>query len=456
MKNLFDVSIKNQVRKKYTLINSIFLALTILFTICFSSYNASLQNHLKNDAYDLAEYNTFLVSKSIDGTGGERPHQTIEVTSKDFNRDIKEISNDQGIELSSNNESNPVNENQDIVYTPDELNKQKSELLSIENVVNVSNSYAYWTILKSNDLKKLRIDGEIGIYSATNKSLPEIILGTNFPSEEGNYLICPENFYPDSNIQSRKTYTIFDKINIKKFLNKNIIFPYYSVNQSEKYEIEYKIVGFYKNNTTHIDENICYANNDSLIEIAINEYSDDIDPESNINNIVYQTDFFVQIDRKENITKVQEKLAELGYYYKPTVYVDEEYVSSIESNVKKTTLLVILLGFIVLILVLYKQFVEEINNYTLLFYLGYNKNKIRIIFVFSTIIQIILSLIMSVIISLLLLGVVILGLNIFPFILNKWKLCIDISSTIFVFIMVTIAMFINIIIGSISIKRNLI
>ncbi len=418
MKNYFKLAIKFQIRRKETIFNIIFISLTAFLILGFSSYYLSSQEYLKNDIYDVKPYRKLDVQNDI--------NIELEETDKEY--------------------INLLNK---------ELNRQKEELRNIPHVTNVVNTYAERTILTVNDFKINNLNGEIEVNSSNNDSLPEIVYGTNFPDEDGNYMVCPENFYPTDAI-SYKNLSIFNKIKIKDFLNKTITSNYQSSFQTETYSIDYKIVEFYKNNKTHFDENICYVTNNSMMEIINNYYSDDIDVIRGVNNIIHQTTLTIEIDNLENMEFVKSQLDNLGYGYKEIAYIDEAWFKEIHNNVVKYIYIALIISFVLLFIVFIKELKEDISNYKLLSILGYSKKNIKAIFIISAVIQFIFSLILSLLLLVILYGLAILILYCFPFIMNKWTLYINYSSILLVVPILFASTIINILIGAFTIDRKLV
>ncbi len=387
MKNLFEISLKNELRKKSTIINIILVSLVFIFVFFLNSYLKTSVNHLENDILDAR----FILELTITGTTD--PKYKWE--------------------------------------TRDDVNKLKEDLLKIDHVTYIANSYAYWTSNISDDLKVTGLDGTVEYYAANNKSLPEIVYGTNFPDEDGDYMVCPENFYPSAKLYSEERFIpSTKKINIKDFLNKKITIKYDSRGGTKHYTRDFTIVGFYKNNPTHIDESTCYIPDESFKRMAEEEYIDDIDPVSGIHNIEIQTILILKIDDVKNLDYVKSELDKRGVSYSKIYDIVYSIFENTEKNVNRYTKILLVVLFIILLVIFKIKFEEDIKSYKLLSYLGYTKKEIITVNCFSILIQFVLATIVSIIILLLILPLTNLVFDYYPFILDKWRFIPDYNSIV--------------------------
>ena len=99
---------------------------------------------------------------------------------------------------------------------------------------------------------------------------------------------------------------------------------------------------------------------------------------------------------------------------------------------------------IVIEIILFRNFkIENENNFNLLYVLGYKKKNILIIYILSNIIQIFISLLISALILLIGLGILYLVLSIYPFIFDKYQICISYLSPLIVVCLTILAAAIN-------------
>lgn len=193
--------------------------------------------------------------------------------------------------------------------------KDDIELISkIDNVVDVYEGVYRETAIKTSSLKNDVVDGGL-ILKRKNIDLG-IVYGRNF--KEDNEIICPINFYPDSNP------TLINKkgiIDWKNALNKTIKVDYFDYvldennnrKENKLYSRELKIVGLYDSSKLASKNNVCYINSKSLKEIVDNKKireTEVIDNEQ-VDIVNYSLD--VVVDDIDNVSSVWENLEKMDY-----------------------------------------------------------------------------------------------------------------------------------------------
>lgn len=397
MKNKIYLAIRYQFRRKSNIFIALIIGIVMFINIMLGTYNISAINYMNSDD----SYYYRLLSIFID------------------------------MENSNKN-----------------LNDIRKDLENINHVNNVSLFITHRTMLHSNELENNNMDGTIELFSANNNTLPEIVKGTDFPDNEGNYIICPENFYPTSNLEDLKYMSKRDKFNIEDYLNKNITFEYKSNFETNEYTIDFKLIGLYKNSLYDNDESVCYTLEKSISEIITNEYSDDIDIENNVNNLEYQNDFVIEIDDVTNKKLVEEELIDLGYYYESMISVVPEYFENITNKTNMITIIVSILLLIFIVIVLQKKFNDELDQYRLKICLGYKKKDIKFIYIFSNVFSLIIACIIAFLITLILMLAFKLVIYEYPFIFNKWQIVTNYYPVLIVLLAALIATIISSIINT--------
>ena len=401
MRNIFNLSFKFQFRKKTTILNIILISLSFLIVLGINTYSDSAMNYMENDVY-----------KSI-------YFKSLEVS---------------------------VREDED-------RNKVRKDLENLENVSLVSNFYSYSDILTSKELSNKKLSGEVQIHVSNNNSLPQIIKGTKFPDNKENYLICPKKLYSTSNTDSLKTISSNYAIDMNKFLNKKVTFSYKSNMGRYNYDISFKVIGLYENNS-YLDANVCFTQENSLEEIAKNKYADDYDKENGISNLDYQRSLFVQVDNLDNMEKVTNQISSLGYYSDLNAMVIKSYFTDIKDNAQTISTIVIIITAILLLLIAFKQYSEDAKTYKLLSYLGYRRTQINKVAIVSNIMQIVISLFISMIIFGIFYLIFKLLLNYYPYLLNNWKVCINYKSIISVLIIVLLSSLVSIVVNVFRLNKG--
>ncbi len=401
MKELTKLSIKLMLRKKTTIFNIAFFSIVILVIVVLNAYSATAINYMKNDIYNSIYYKSLTI--------GPKEEDNIE--------------------------------------------ELKKTIKSIDHVSLVIEQYAYNMLMDSEEFKNEKFDGEVFFNVANNQSLPKIVKGTNFPDEEGNYLVCPTNFYPTSNPDSLRKISSKYSINTNQYLNKEIDFSYMNREDTKKFNEKYKIVGLY-NADSYLDVGVCYTTENALKKIAINRFDGEIDLTTNKPMILNQREIYVQVDNVKNIQSVENELSKLDISNKRSAFVIEEYFINIKNNISLISNIILVLTFFIFFILTYKQFSDDITSYKILRYLGYKRNNIYQFLIISNIFQFILGILVSAIIC----GIFYLGfsivLNLYPFILNNWKICLDYKSLSYVIGVIIIFMTFGIGLSIMNIKSD--
>ena len=376
-----------QLRKKSNIINAILVSLAILVVIGSNSYKKMYNNFQLNDSKNYLATYMLQVDKREDLT----------------------------------NEEN------------------YNTLKNIENVTNISYMYEFSDVIHSDLFKTDKFSGDIQIYNSSNESLPEIVKGTNFPDNDGYYMVCPINFYPES-LNNIKYYSKKDNFNLDSYLGKEIVFDYngymFSRNLDDKYkfEIPIKLVGLYKNANNYYDESECYVNKKTIHDITKNEYTDlEEDYVYQINHPVYA----LNVSSYEEVEKVEMSLEKSGYNYNRMFYFDENETQQINNTADLVYNIAIVIIFIFIFLVFQKDYYEDKEYYRQLNVLGFNLKEIKIIYFISLLIKVFVYFLFVLVITIIsMLVIKILTIN-YPFILSKLRVLYSfdgIASVILIFI----------------------
>ena len=316
-----------------------------------------------------------------------------------------------------------------------DMEKVKNQIRSIRYVTGVFKEYSYQTGVEIDDFKTDKLDGSVWVYSATNETLPEIVEGSNFPDYEHNYMICPENFYPTAagNSEFYKDLKKEDAIDIKSMLGKDFTFEYKSFGKGVDRSTTFKLVGLYKNQPNTVDEGQCYVTEQSVNEMFLNYSSD----EENFDITNYRN-FYVEVDKYENVETVRNELERFGFTSEPIAQVSQDFLDSINSTTNMYVLVIVAFTILLIFITIIKEFKNNKNYYKLLYFLGYSKKDISQICIISNVFKLMFS-------SLITIGSILLikcGISyltsIYPFRFYKWEITINYTEVIFTMIVVTI------------------
>ncbi len=386
MKHIFDL-VRFQLRKKTNIISVLIIGIAMSITIINYVNNESEKNMYEKEVFDSLEYRTLQVSK-------ENTYDSIYI---------------------------------------DELEKK-------EHINIASYMYEYLGFgVTVEEFNKGKLTGEFRIIPANNNSLPEIVEGTNFPDDDNYYMICPENFYPVS--ADLKNYSIFDKLNISKYIGQKITAKYFGIlyfnknDHSYVFNTDFKIIGTYKNNDYNIDEYTCYVNKKAMHDIVLQQYKDDEEGYE----LQKGMGFIIEVDAKENVNLITKQLEEEGYTITPTLFFDEEGIEELEKQTNKVSIPLIIIVVVLIVIILEKDYLENKDYYKELNILGYNKGNIRRVYLLSNFIKILLCIFLGIILSSVICGIAYLLLKIYPFMMFKYCVVIpydDIIKLILLFIVI--------------------
>ena len=315
--------------------------------------------------------------------------------------------------------------------------EKKSILENIEHVTNVSYEYYYRTSLKTEEFKNDKLEGSFEIISANNKTIPQIVKGTNFPDNDDYYMVCPENFYP-GNFDNYANFSDKDRIDLDKYLNKQMIF-----NSNEK-NFNIKLIGIYQNSDYNLDEYLCYVNEKTMIDIMDNYYNSIQSDQFDLEN---QTGFIINIDDAKNLESVKTELSQLGYNYKPIAYIAYDIIDNTVKPINKIIPTILILVFILIFILLEKDFKEDKKFYKLLSYLGYNNKYVIKIYTISSILKLLFCLFLSILLTSVGYIIFLIILKYHPFIFGKYRLILDIKSIIYIIGVLMLTLLLSIILN---------
>ncbi len=384
--NMYFRLAKYQMRKKSNFIVAIIIGLVISIVFLLNTYQTSWHNYIQKDTYDQLVFRNLYIES-------------------------------------------------------DTTSEEEMEVLrNIDHVSNVTYMYEYSEIAEIENIQTNNIPGYINIYEANNKSLPKIVEGTNFLDNEGYYMVCPANFYPNTSEEEIRKYSIDDKIDLQKNINTDISLKYmgnlYSLYKIEDYifSTKVKLVGLYKNSDYSIDENICYVNQKTMQDIVLNKYKDDM---VNYESSKSGRGFILTVDSADKMNYVMEKLDDLGFFYRNGAYVDTDYINEINNNINFGVNIIFILVFIFIFIMFQKDFKEDISHYKLLYKIGYNSKEIKNTYLITSLFKSLIYLFVVILFSLISCIILKIILNYYPFLFVKFRIIFD-YKCIFIIILIFI------------------
>ncbi len=324
--------------------------------------------------------------------------------------------------------------------------EKKKELLNISHIISAFPLYNGQTangLTSPEFINDIFDEGYVELYPITKSGIQNIVKGTTFPNDDGNYMVCPSVFYPINNWENLKNFRKKDEFNLENYLNKKITFNYptfendYSSSGTSSIELE--LVGLYENQKYSTDENKCF--------VTVNVFKKILSDQFSFRNIEYDS-YLIVVDNYKNVESVKEELVDLQYVVEPMAMIDYEQIEKADSiyNISMIVIYIIIVLFIIIIIIKNKK--EREHYYTLLNYLGYKKLTIAKIILIDNIINILCSFILALILYI----IAKVGLDIFlnykPYIFGKRAISINFTSMLLIsFISLNISLIISIITG---------
>ena len=279
-----------------------------------------------------------------------------------------------------------LNENVSEV-TKEELNEMiESDIIDIKNLEHVVDVYrsGYYDFVAISDFKNDFLDGTLTLIRGNENTLPDIVAGRSFNSDEVGVAICPVHFYPNFEPrQIKKEYVIngYDLIN-KSF---NITYGISDEN-AEGYTKTFKIVGLYDSSKRFNDNGTCYISGKDITEIVNNEKF-----ATNKNNPMVNSGIpvlYAIVDDKENINDVKAQMEEMNFFdVKIASVIDTEMVDTIYMSF--ISVFVIILISVIIIIPAYTKWrlKSEERNIGILRVCGYTEKDVCIVYVLKILMQ---------------------------------------------------------------------
>ena len=265
-----------------------------------------------------------------------------------------------------------------------------NDILNIRHVDDVFLNDYYLNVLSLKQIdEKNFINNSFYLIGINEKNSPKIKYGKFFSNE--NEIICPINFYPDSNIENSNNIKRTSIINTKKYLN-SIFNASYNIYDKDfnatEVEIKLKLVGVYENNPSYIDENICYAPRSLIKKIYDESYQniDFTDTYSSIN---------VLVDDSNNINYVMEELSNKNYNVTMAVSLNNTLIDMINIGSYIVSIFVLIIGITIINFINKSNISEKQKEISILRCVGFPKKAIKKMLYIENIFIGILSLLIS-------------------------------------------------------------
>lgn len=384
MNEYIKFSLYNIIRSKKNIVNTIIISVLIcLIFILINSY-VTVHNYLDNDINKGYNNRTLSVNKSLENASIN---------------DVKQIEK----EIQS-------------------INHVQSSFLDLYATQGA-------TISEFSGLKSSGIE----FTAANNDSLLKIVKGKKFPNDDGYYMICPINFYPNFNYNEFKNLTSKDKFQLNKKIDKEFTVNVEDWVTKTTSSFKVKLIGLYQNQANQIDENMCFVSRNVNEKIAFTYFGND-----KTWSLDQYSSFITVVDDINNLDKVSNQLTQLGYDVKPIVKINYDYFNNIFNVIKIIFVGLCLLTIAFFTFFLIKDYFARKKYDTLLRVLGYNEKQLAHNYFIEVSIRILLSCILSILLTFILSMIIKIIISYKPFILNKWTIIINYKYYIYLYLLLLI------------------
>ena len=335
--------------------------------------------------------------------------------------------------------------------------EKKNDISNIPHIVTILHEYNIASqFLSSETFKTTNTDYTIQTYTADNLSLPKIKYGTNFPDDQGFYMVCPTTMYPNSNLSSNNIgfkITNKDKIDMQEYLDQTIKFQFENINTMivKKEPINIKITGLYEVDKRSLDDNTCYINENAkkyiydTLNKDLSSYIEQSNPEAAV----------IIIDDIKNLEKVENELSKIGYRLDPYTIIDPNFLQDTKKINKTYSLLLSYICIILLFIIFFKNTKNRLEHNKLLKYLGAKNNNIYLINIAHNMLILLLAFIISIILSIIYRGLLEVIIYFRPFLFSKKEIVFSITYLLKIFIIIFPSTFVISMLNNIYIKYKL-
>lgn len=366
--------------------------------------------------------------------------------------------NERTTEEALNNESSSSYVNR--LYTlmkKGNFSEKQSEVSNLPHILSVLHEYGIASQSLSTDTWKTpNSDHTIETYTADNKSLPKIKYGTNFPDDDGFYMVCPTSLYPNSALNGNNIgfkITNKDKIDMQKYLGQTITFQFENANKMNvgNEQIEMKIVGLYEVNKHSLEDNTCYINENAkkyifdTLNKDLPSYIEPSNPETAI----------IVIDDLKNLEEVEKQVTEKGYRLDPYIVIDTNFLQETKEINKTYSLILSAICILLLFIIFFKNTKNRLEYNQLLKYLGYKENKIFQINLIHNLSILVLAFFLSLALSILYRGLLNIIIYFRPFLFSKQEIIFSISYLLKIYCVIFISTILISLLNNIYIKYKL-
>ena len=264
-------------------------------------------------------------------------------------------------------------------------NTKKEAIAELESIEHVSEVYEgiYKETAVQTDITDNGSNGWIGFIYGSKNTAPISIKGKNIDELLPGEIICPYEFYPDSNYDNPLNIDESKFLSEKETLNRNIIVKYNSyksnivngklIEDQEEQVKNMKIVGLYDESIFKNGINVCYATFTDIKDI-VDAYNPPIEDSS-------YYPLHIVVDEEKNVKEVYKNIQRLKKYE-----INEETIACLDKgfvSVLFSVTLIFAMTIIISFLIILKNYItkkikSESKNLGILRACGYTENQVII------------------------------------------------------------------------------
>ena len=255
-----------------------------------------------------------------------------------------------------------------------------AELSSVEHVSEVYDSFYDLAILNTN-LTDNGENGVIALIYGSKNTAPKSIKGKNIDELATGEIICPYEFYPDSDYGNPLNIDEDKFLKGDEILSKKLVGQYYHltseivdnklVENKESLTKELKIVGLYDESIFQNGINACYG--------TLKDIKDIVDESTSSLKEEGAYPLHVVVDMEKNVNDVYKKIRQLGKYdisSNTVAYIDKSFVSILFSVTFIFALAIVITILLILKNYIKKKIKSQANDLGILRACGYTKKQV--------------------------------------------------------------------------------
>lgn len=303
--------------------------------------------------------------------------------------------------------------------TNDTENKAIEKLRKIDHIdevyIDYENQYSvYLKKIGNNEVK-----GSFYLIGSNKQMLSNISNGGKVLDKYD--MICPKKFYPSDNIEENhfiKSNNIIIIDNMIGSTFKAYYYKYIDDKNSEIKNIDLNLVGTYANNTSYIDENVCYVSRELITDI-FNDAYENVNMSNQINSLI------IRIDNINNYESVKDQIRNLNYDLSSMFLLNSKFLDFVKLLTIILTAFSLVITFIIILNLNKKRIIDKAKEFGILRSIGFSKKELNKLLIVENSIIFVESLFWIVLLSFGIFYILKIIILVYPFIFEKVPISIN-------------------------------